>query len=548
MIPEPHWIATPSLRLDHRGPVDRPYIPFVDPALATPLLALLQAVAIRQPNHVALEDPHAQLTIGALLQAVERVRAEVERAQPAPGRVGILLPPSVDYGVALLAVLAAGRTSVLLDASYPETRNAAIAAATGTSLVITSAARTVRWAGTETLAVQSFAGGSATAGGIAAERMRPAALGLDEPAFILPTSGSSGAPKPIVHSQRTMLHWARVTHDALHVTASDRALSLSSPSSLGGLTGLIGFLLGGATVHLLDIRMVGMGGLLDALAAHPVTILRAGPSLLRSLAALPEARDAFAGLRAVQTYGEPLMKADVAALSDVLPSRCLIRTTYGSTEASGFSWFAGAGDDYDPHRVATGVLLPDTIAAIVDDEGHSCPPGEPGELVIRSRYNALGEWTDGQLGQDRLHPHHSADGTRVFHTGDVARYHPDGVFVVLGRKDRMVKINGQRLEPAEVEAVLRRVRGVERGEVVVQPAVEGVTSPRLVAFIVPAAEGPDDLVKRTDAELRAALPAFMWPYRIISVPAIPLLPGGKVDGRALLATATALRGPRDSRS
>ena len=268
--------------------------------------------------------------------------------------------------------------------------------------------------------------------------------------------------------------------------------------------------------------------------------------MLRNLATLPDSRAAFARLRMVQTYGEPLMKDDVAALAQMLPAGCFVRSTYGSTEASGLAWFAGAPEDYDPIRVASGNLLPDTAASVVDDEGLSCSPGESGELLIRSRYNALGEWIDGAPAHGRLALHPSGDGTRVFRTGDIARYHPDGVFVVLGRKDRMLNINGQRLEPAEIEAVLRRIHGVERGEVVVQSSGAGVKSPRLIAFIV-AAAGVDafaraGLVSRTRTALRAALPEFMVPYRILEVPAIPLLPGGKIDSLTMLAIADEMAG------
>ena len=253
MTPEPQWITTPHLRADHRGPVDRPYTPMVDPASAPPILEMLQSVARGQPDCVAIEEHDARLTYRELIDKVEQLRAAIERAQPVPGRVGILLPPSVDYAVALFAVLAAGRPSVLLDESHPETRNASIGAATCINLVL--AARDRGWPDAVTLRVARDADPRPSA------PLRAAPFGLDEPAFILCTSGSAGEPKPIIHSQRTMLHWARCTHDALHVRPDDRPLSLSSPASLGGFTGLVGFLLSGATAQMFDLRQHGLGGL-----------------------------------------------------------------------------------------------------------------------------------------------------------------------------------------------------------------------------------------------------------------------------------------------
>jgi acyl-coenzyme A synthetase/AMP-(fatty) acid ligase len=329
-----------------------------------------------------------------------------------------------------------------------------------------------------------------------------------------------------------MLHWVRTLIRAMHVAPTDRVLSASSPSSLGGFTSLLTFPLAGAASEMFEIKEAGLGGLVEALAQRPVTILRAAPSLLRALAQHPEmATPAMAGLRIVQTYGEPLLKQDVAAIRQLLPPGCRIRTTYGSTEASGLSWFAGDPDEHDPIRVATGALMPDTEARIVDEGGRDCLSGEEGELIIASRYNALGEWREGRLVPGALEPHPDDPGARVFRTGDLARCSADGVFVVVGRKDRMAKINGQRVEPAEVETALRALPGVDRAEVVVDQST-GRT--RLVAFVVSVSDAGEEFAETLRRALAARLPAFMVPSRILLVEAIPLLAGGKVDGAALL--------------
>jgi len=240
--------------------------------------------------------------------------------------------------------------------------------------------------------------------------------------------------------------------------------------------------------------------------------------------------------RLVQLFGEPLWKADVAELRKILPANCLIRSTYGSTEASGLSWFAGEPDNYDSFRSATGILMPDTTALIVDDAGRPCAPGEAGELVIRSRYNALGEWRGGKVECGMFEPAPSDDPMRTYRTGDLARFHPDGVFIVLGRKDRMLKLNGQRVEPGEVEAALRRSPEVAEAEVL---SHERAGTLRLVAFAVPIPGAAPDLVTRLEADLQKALPRFMVPSRILLLSAMPRLPGGKVDTRQLLSFAEA---------
>ena len=127
----------------------------------------------------------------------------------------------------------------------------------------------------------------------------------------------------------------------------------------------------------------------------------------------------------------------------------------------------------------------------------------------------------------RLTPDASRSGASIYRTGDIARLHSDGVFFVIARKDRMLKINGQRLDPSEIEEALRKQPDVYRAE----PA-------RLLAIVVPSPEAHPDLVPRLNKALRAVLPNYMRPSRIVQTSAIPLLPGGKVDRTELLRIAT----------
>ena len=490
----PDWIAT-RFPPDHRGPTGRPFTPFPDANLGVPVLALLQAAATRHPHHIAIEDPSGPTTFAALWSAITRL---AHALAPTPGPIAILLPPTADYAIAIFATLAAGRIALLLDATHPADRNAAIAARAGATQTLTAID-----------APPPPDGPLPT-------------LPQDAPALLLPTSGSTGHPKIIAHSQRTMLHWVRTIANALHLTPDDRILSISSPASLGGLTALLTAPLAGASIQILGLQTGGFATLLDTLRTRPITILRAGPSHLRTLVQLPRAGDAFARLRVVQTYGEPLLHADLALLRPHLAPGCHIRSTYGATEASGLAWFAGPPDDHDPIRVATGTLMPDTTAQIRDEQGRLCPPNQPGELLIRSPYNALGEWQDGVL----------TPASRIHATGDLARCTPDGVFTVLGRRDRMVNINGQRAEPAEIEAVLRRNPHILQAAIVARQT--GATA-TFLAFAVPRAEAPPNLANHLRTELRANLPPFLQPSRLVLLDALPLLPGGKLDEAALLA-------------
>lgn len=528
--PSEPWIATPHLRPDYRGPVGRAYVPFRDPALSAPMIATLEGLATKSADAIAIDAPGEALSYRSLWQAVCRLRSQIESIAETNASIAILLPIGAAYVVAVFAVLASRRIGLLLDQRFPDDRNAAIAAVAGVDVVLAASELGDAWVWRNVATVNSAAAFDQAVAAVAPRD----ALALDEPAFILCTSGSTGLPKAIVHSQRTMLHWARTVADAMHLTPEDRVLSVSSPSNLGGFVALLACALTGASMQMLDVASLGLGALINVLETRPVTILRAAPSFLRSLARVPGAAAAMARLRLLQLFGEPLWKADLAELRRILPAGCLIRSTYGSTEASGLSWFAGDPDDYDPLRVATGILMPDTTALVVADDGRPCPPGEAGELVIRSKYNALGEWREGRILGGMFEPAAPDDSSRTYRTGDIARFHPDGVFVVLGRKDRMLKINGQRVEPGEVEAALRRSPEVAEAEVLPYD-LAGAT--RLVAFAIPAANAGPDLANRLKADLQSVLPRFMTPSRILLLSGMPRLPGGKVDAQRLLALA-----------
>jgi acyl-coenzyme A synthetase/AMP-(fatty) acid ligase len=530
------WIATPHIPPDHRGPKDDEFKKFADPANSPTILSLLGEICARQPKRLAFADNDGrEITFGMFWHAIVRLAATIENIS-STGPIGICLPSDSRYPVAVFACLAARRLSVLLDENYPTARNLEISRRANVKLLLGSLGQEGQSPSSDLdflLQDVGFPEASSTD-----ETITPVNdFENDAPAFILTTSGSEGHPKALVHSQRTMLHWVRTLHDAMHIKPPDTVLSVSSPSSLGGFTSLLTFPLSGASSQMFDVKASSFGGLFDCLAARPVTILRAAPSLLRAVCQHPEmAKPSMAKLRIVQTYGEPLLRSDVAALRKILSPTCLIRTTYGSTEASGLSWFAREDDEHDKVRVPTGTLMPDTKAAILDEKGNSCPPNEVGELVIASKYNALGEWIDGRLVHGRLEPDIENTDIRIFRTGDVARYSTDGVFVVLGRRDRMANVNGQRVELAEIETALRKITSVAAAEVICHD-VNGST--KVTAFVVSPGGNSHVLPNSLRIELASMLPSFMIPARIVLLDKIPSLPGGKVDARALIRIANA---------
>jgi thioesterase domain-containing protein len=167
----------------------------------------------------------------------------------------------------------------------------------------------------------------------------------------------------------------------------------------------------------------------------------------------------------------------------------------------------------------------------VDDAGAAVEPGVVGELVLRSRFIALGSWDGGRCVPGNIRWEAGDPPVRVLRTGDLAHIDSDGLCTIVGRKDRQVKVHGMRVEPAEIEAALRDLPDILDAAVITRRTDKTVT---LTAFIVPR-QATSTVVPRVRAALRSRLPTAMRPSRIRVVPSIPLLPSGKLDVRALEA-------------
>jgi acyl-CoA synthetase (AMP-forming)/AMP-acid ligase II len=266
----------------------------------------------------------------------------------------------------------------------------------------------------------------------------------------------------------------------------------------------------------------------EALAARCPTILVVLPSLMRLVAALPDAARLLGQVRGVYTVSEPLTRTDLAAWRAVLPRGARIAQSFGMTEANAIAgWFLP--DDVS----AFGELLPagyprsDYEIAVVDDAGAPVPAGAPGRLWVRGPMIAPGEWRAGGPVPGDAAPDPARPGWRIARTNDTVRLRADGLIEFAARADDMAKIRGNRVEPAEVEAAIRRVLGVADVVVLVRRGASDVSLSAHVAATEPITR------EAILAHLRAAIPAYMVPARIRTADSLPRLPNGKPDRTAL---------------
>ena len=515
------WLNGSNYPLDWNGPAERPFVPIAD--LNEPIAVRFARIAERHPERIAVDDGTRRMTYRALQDAVRALAGVLAVETDPAALVGIYLEASVDYPVAMLACLAAGRLFVPLDRHYPAKWIADVVEQSNMAAVIG------RFAGADDdapfpAAVRRLDVRDARPGAT------PTPRGPDDAAVLLFTSGSTGRPKGIVNSQRNLLRRVAQYVGAAHIDETDRFLPLSSECTIAGLRERLTALLTGATLHLTDVQHAGARALLNRFRASEISVVYAVPALLRTLMQLGDAK-APPSLRIVRVGGEAVLWSDVEALRAWLPEDCRIELGYSSTEAPIMQWFVPDGFPQDGSRVPLGYPLAGNALAIVDEDGAGVSPGEVGELVVRSPYVALGRWSDGRCVSDDFPKDPNDPACRVLHTGDLVRLRADGLIDLVGRKDRQIKIRGQRVEPGELEAALRRESGV----------VDAAVFPRrvgknwwLIAYVVPRA-GASGLAERLKETLRAILPAPLQPQRIHLIDAIPRLASGKLDMKTLQA-------------
>ncbi|WP_329217521.1 amino acid adenylation domain-containing protein [Streptomyces sp. NBC_01485] len=462
-------------------------------------------------------------------------------------RVGICLERSPDLLVAVLGVLKAGGAYVPLDPDYPEQRLAAMMTGSSCTAVVT---RSGPAAG---LPLPDTAPGGPV---VLLDRdeallaARPAhnpqgGATPDDLAYVIHTSGSTGAPKPIALRHRGVMNNIADLNSRYGVGPCDRVLALSSPSFDMSVYEFLGLTTAGGTVILPEPeRAKDPEHWAELLAAHRVTVWNSAPALLDLVVSHLDGVGAqpLGDLRLALLGGDwiPVSLPDRARA--VAPALRFVALG-GATESSIHSTLYEVRET-DPRwtSVPYGRPMANQRTYILDEARRPVPPGVPGELHLAGiglARDYLGRpeqtaerfftWSCGEVRDERL-----------YRTGDVARYGPDGLIELLGRSDFQVKVRGLRIELGEIEAVLRAHDTVREAVVTAHPDGSGDT--RLVAHVVPVAGGA---VKPEAVGEHAArsLPRFMVPSTVLVLEELPLTPNGKVDRRALPAPPAAVGEP-----
>jgi amino acid adenylation domain-containing protein len=433
--------------------------------------------------------------------------------------------------IAVLAVLKAGGAYVPLDPSYPRERLAFMLGDSRAHVLMTQH-RLLRNLPEQTARVVCV---DAEEEGFGSEPsvFPESGISADSLAYVMYTSGSTGTPKGVMVSHRAALNHLRWRQGYFPLSPEDRGLHKASMSFDDSVWELFEPLLAGARLVL--ARPGGHadpGYLVQLIAEQQVTTACFVPSLLRAFLEEP-GLERCASLRRVTTGGEVLP----LELQDRFFSRlgADLHNGYGPTEATISATFWTCTPAGDRRPVPIGRPIANTRVYVLDRHLRPVPVGVPGELYIGGDSLARGYLGRPAFTAERFvpDPFGPLPGARLYRTGDRARYRPDGTLEFLGRVDYQVKIRGFRVEPGEIAATLAEHPDVRDGIVVARE--DSIGDLRLVAYIVPAADGMAPGVDQLRAFLQARLPEHMIPSAFMVLDALPLTPSGKIDRRALPA-------------
>jgi amino acid adenylation domain-containing protein/non-ribosomal peptide synthase protein (TIGR01720 family) len=522
----------------------------------TALHERIAAVAACAPRADAVRCECRIVSFGELTSRSDRLARALAQAGVGPERiVGVHLRRSADVPLAVLAILKAGGAYAPLDPEWPPERVRHVLAKSRPQAVLTERALRASLpapGGMTVLLVDAAGEPHGPDAGVDAPPpdVTEAPLSLpvdpDSLAYVIQTSGSSGAPKGVQVTHRALLSRATALAERYALRPDDRVLQFAALSFDVSAEELFPTWLAGAcVVPRTDATPLVIPDFLSWISREGVTVLNLPASYWHAIvdALDPDHRAGGPALRLpacvrLVVVGSEPVDADRWERWRARVGGVRLLNAYGPTEATiTATLFEPEAGSTAPRgsTVPIGRPIRGVEAWLLDGDLRPVAPGTAGDLYLGGDGLARGYLGRPDLTAARFVPHPCGPrpGARLYATGDRARERPDGVLDYLGRSDSQVKIRGFRIEPGEIEAVLRAHPSVSDAAVVIGSAA--TRERRIEAWAVARHDGVDAGALR--AHLSAQLPEYMVPARITMIEALPRTPGGKIDRRELASTA-----------
>ena len=462
------------------------------------------------PQATALIGDGQELTYGELEERANRLAQRLGELGVGPECiVAVALERSVEQIVALLAILKAGGAYLPLDPSWPDARRQLVLCQAGVQLLLSLQGPVV----------------------IQAPGPKAARPLLSPLAYVTFTSGSSGTPKGVAIEHRGIVRLVDPVN-GFQLGPGSAVLQLAPLAFDAATFEIWGPLLNGGTLVLAPPGRVAFADLAELLRRWRITTLFLSTRLFHAM--VETELTALAGVRQVLAGGELLSVAPVRRLLGAAPPGHAFMACYGPTESTTFTTCRrlAAGEPGAVHEGELGRPIAMTSVRVLDPAGQLCPIGVPGELHIGGAGLARGYLNQPELTAQSFipDPFASDPSARLYRSGDLASWNPDGTLVFHGRMDAQIKLRGFRIEPGEIEATLLQHPGVAQAVVVLRH--DDPSDPRLIGYWV-GQPGTRVSAEALQSHLAERLPEFMLPAALLQLEALPLTENGKLDRRAL---------------
>jgi amino acid adenylation domain-containing protein len=486
---------------------------------------IVSKCASTTPDAVALVAGDQMLSYGQLNQRANQLAHYLQALGVRPNvLVGLCIERSVDMVVGLLGILKAGGAYVPLDPSYPSERLTWMLEDAQAPVLVTQQSLAPRLPTGQTRVVCLDANPAVLAG--QSETEPTSTVTIDDLAYVMYTSGSTGRPKGVQITHDSLLNLVFWHQRAFAVTPSDRATQVASPAFDATGWELWPYLTASASVYLPDEdTRVSPPALRDWLLKHSITITFLPTVLAERIMTLDW--PLTTSLRLLLTGADTLHHYP----SPTLPFKLI--NNYGPTEATVVATFGRVPPTEHPDGPPSiGRPIDNTQIYILDERLRQVPIGVVGELYIGGAGLARGYLNRPELTAEQFIPHPFSDDphARLYKTGDLARFLPDGQIAFLGRNDHQIKIRGYRIETNEITSVLNEHPAIQTSVVVAREDVPGDKC--LVAYIV-LVPGACVTVRSLQDTLATQLPDYMIPATFVVLESLPLTPNGKIDRASL---------------
>ncbi len=499
---------------------------------------LFEEQAERSPNRIAAVCENQQITYSELNARANKIAHYLQQLGIKPEViVGLCVDRSLEAIAGILGILKAGGAYLPLDPAMPKERLALMLQNAQTPVLLTQQHLITNLPETKAYIVcldkdiPSFS--PTTFVSASGENL----------AYIIYTSGSTGTPKGVAIEHRQLLNYLHGIQEKLNLPSGANYATVSTFAADLGNTVIFPALCSGGCLHIISQeRATDPQAIAAYFQQHSIDCLKIVPSHLKALLSASNAWQILPKKRLI-LGGEPLMWNLIETIHKYHPD-CSIFNHYGPTETTVgvLTYQVKMQGDRISQTVPLGRPLPNTQIYLLDSHLQPVPVGVAGELYIAGAGLARDYLNQPELTAEKLicKSLTQEPETRLYKTGDLARYLPDGNIEFIGRVDHQVKLRGFRIELGEIEAGLSHHPSVREAAVLLQENEPG--NQRLVAYIVSHSKlsvQDSQLIESLRSFLKKKLPEYMIPSAFVVLKALPLTPNGKIDRQALPAPSIA---------